>query len=158
MSSRRRSVQSMRTKSLFTKLAMSVHCSATFCATGAWGGKPIGRVRVNVASSKMLHHLKLKISTAGLINQYRVNHFLFHVKKVKIIFIFSHGMCSNVMRLIMMRPRRISVLSVILSVIIRLMSLAEVIFSCHLQTLLISLNTVFSHFYVRKLIDFLMKL
>ena len=101
--------------------------------------------------STWLHHLKLKILTAGLINQYPVNHFLFHVKKVKIVFIFSHGMCSNVMRLIMMRPRRISVLSVILSVIIRLMSLAEVIFSCHLQTLLISLNIVFSHFYVRKL-------
>ena len=79
--------------------------------------------------STWLHHLKLKILTAGLINQYPVNHFLFHVKKVKIVFIFSHGMCSNVMRLIMMRPRRISVLSVILSVIIRLMSLAEVIFS-----------------------------
>ena len=46
-SSRRRSVQSTRTKSLFTKLAISIHCSATFCATGAWGGKPIGRVRVN---------------------------------------------------------------------------------------------------------------
>ena len=46
-SSRRRSAQSTRTKSLFTKLAMSVHSSALLCATGAWGGKPIGRVRVN---------------------------------------------------------------------------------------------------------------
>ena len=45
-SSRRRSVQSTRSKSLFTKLAMSVHSSAFFCATGVWGGKPIGRVRV----------------------------------------------------------------------------------------------------------------
>ena len=47
-SSRRRSVQSTRTKSFFTKLAMSVHCSATFFATGALGGKAIGRVRVKL--------------------------------------------------------------------------------------------------------------
>ena len=47
-SSRRRSVQSTRTKSLFTKLAMSVHSSAFFCATGVWGGKPIGHVRVKI--------------------------------------------------------------------------------------------------------------
>ena len=40
-SSRRRAVQSTRTKSLFTQLAMSVHCSATFFATGAWGVKEI---------------------------------------------------------------------------------------------------------------------
>ena len=55
-SSRRRSVQSTRTKSLFTKLAMSVHCSATFCATGALGGKPIGRVRVNFFNKLLLRN------------------------------------------------------------------------------------------------------
>ena len=32
----------------FAKLAMSQRWSAIFCATGAWGGKPIGRVRVNI--------------------------------------------------------------------------------------------------------------
>ena len=31
----------------FVELAMSQRWSALFCATGAWGGKPIGRVRVN---------------------------------------------------------------------------------------------------------------
>ena len=31
----------------FAELAMSQRRSAIFCATGAWGGKPIGRVRVN---------------------------------------------------------------------------------------------------------------
>ena len=30
----------------FAELAMSQRWSAIFCATGAWGGKPIGRVRV----------------------------------------------------------------------------------------------------------------
>ena len=35
-------------KPYFIKLAMSVHCSAIFCATGAGGAKPIGRVRVNI--------------------------------------------------------------------------------------------------------------
>ena len=30
----------------FAELAMSQRWSALFCATGAWGGKPIGRVRV----------------------------------------------------------------------------------------------------------------
>ena len=31
----------------FAELAMSQYWSAIFCATSAWGGKPIGRVRVN---------------------------------------------------------------------------------------------------------------
>ena len=52
------SVQSARTKSLLTKLAMSVHSSATFCATGAWGDKPIGRVRVKWKILKDLFLLK----------------------------------------------------------------------------------------------------
>ena len=32
---------------IFAELAMSQRWSAIFCATGAWGGKPFGRVRVN---------------------------------------------------------------------------------------------------------------
>ena len=32
--------------SFSAELAMSQHWSVLFCATGAWGGKPIGRVRV----------------------------------------------------------------------------------------------------------------
>ena len=32
---------------VFTKLTMSVHSSTFFCVTGAWGGKPIGCVRLN---------------------------------------------------------------------------------------------------------------
>ena len=31
---------------IFAQLAMSQRWSAIFCATGAWGGKPIGRLRV----------------------------------------------------------------------------------------------------------------
>ena len=58
-SSRRRSAQSTRTKSLFTKLAMSVHSSALLCATGAWGVTPIGRVRVNFRLYKYFNY-KLK--------------------------------------------------------------------------------------------------
>ena len=34
----------------FAKIAMSQRWSAMFCATGAWGCKPIGRVRVNLKS------------------------------------------------------------------------------------------------------------
>ena len=33
---------------IFAELAMSQRWSALFCATGAWGGKPIGRVRVKL--------------------------------------------------------------------------------------------------------------
>ena len=33
---------------LFAKLAMRQRWSAVFCATGVWGGKPIGRVRVKI--------------------------------------------------------------------------------------------------------------
>ena len=36
----------------FAELAMSQHWSVIFCATGAWGGKPIGRVRVKTFGQK----------------------------------------------------------------------------------------------------------
>ena len=36
--------------SIFAELAMSQRCSAIFCATGVWGGKSIGRVRVKLFS------------------------------------------------------------------------------------------------------------
>ena len=36
---------------IFAELAMGQRWSANFCTTGAWEGKPIGRVRVNVIFS-----------------------------------------------------------------------------------------------------------
>ena len=38
----------IKTYLFFAELAMSQRWSAIFCATGAWGGKPIGRLRVNI--------------------------------------------------------------------------------------------------------------
>ena len=35
---------------LFDELAISQRWSAVLCATGAWGGKPIGSVRVKLNS------------------------------------------------------------------------------------------------------------
>ena len=35
-----------------TELAISQHWSAIFCATGVWGGKPIGRVRVKESKNE----------------------------------------------------------------------------------------------------------
>ena len=36
---------------LFAELAMSQRWSAILCATGAWGGEPIGRVRVDPSAA-----------------------------------------------------------------------------------------------------------
>ena len=38
----------------FAELAMSQRWSEIFCATGVWGGKPSGRVRVNFANIETL--------------------------------------------------------------------------------------------------------
>ena len=45
---------------IFAELAMSQRLSAIFCATGVWGDKPIGRVRVkDVKQFLLVQHFKL---------------------------------------------------------------------------------------------------
>ena len=46
---------------IFPELTMSKRWSAIFCATGVWGGKPIGRVR-----SKLIGHVRVKSSFSYL--------------------------------------------------------------------------------------------
>ena len=46
----------------FAELAMSQRWSAIFCATGVWGGKPIGRVRVKLQNHYRFSLLGSKFS------------------------------------------------------------------------------------------------
>ena len=44
---------------IFAELALSQRWSAIFCATGVWGGKPIGRVRVELKFLSKIYQIKL---------------------------------------------------------------------------------------------------
>ena len=58
---------------IFAELAISQRWSAIFCATGAWGGKPIGRVRVNLSEE---HKWKFPLFFA------RIIYHNFHLKNI----------------------------------------------------------------------------
>ena len=77
----------------FAELARNKRWSAIFCATGVWGGKPIGRVRVNEIFKFMII---IKYILAW--KQRQLNHFLMIAKllnKARNIS-FSNCYCSEV--------------------------------------------------------------